>query len=174
MNFISGFILENSGFKEFESFDFLVQFLKSPSRLFIGLYEKNFPMLGFLTFLFNKLLKSMSKERYKQILKCQIPQEMWLVKWFLTLFTGYFKKAFLLRIWDFMMVEDFMGPVYVAIVIVMITKKTLFKSFESTIEKIQDKEKLCSSIKFRKFIKLKLMKRQNWTELVILIRKIKF
>jgi hypothetical protein len=153
MNFISGFVLEVSGFKEFETFDFLIQFLKSPSRLFIGLYEDSFPMLGFLTFMFDKLLQMMDKERYQQVLKCGIPKEMWLVKWLLTLYTGYFTKQFLLRIWDYLVIEDYMGPVFVALVIVLITKKQLFVSFEKTIMRIQNTEKLCSLIDFRKFIK---------------------
>lgn len=153
MNFISGFVLELSGLKEFETFDFLVQFLKSPSRLFVGLFEAGFPMLGFLVFQFNKLLEETDKRRHKQVVSCGLPLEMWLVKWLLTLFTGYFTKPFLLRIWDVLMVEDYMAPVYVGLVIVMITKRVLFTDFESTIGIIQNGDKLCEAMDLRKFVK---------------------
>jgi hypothetical protein len=159
MNFISGFILELSGFKEFETFDFIVQFLKSPSRLFVGLYENSFPMLNFFIFLFEKVLQLVDKKRYEQMLKCEIPYAMWLMKWFLTLYTGNFTKKFILRIWDFLMVEDFMGPVYVAVVIILITHKSLFLNFEDTIQKIQKKESTCALLDLRKFVK-KLQKIQ--------------
>ena len=150
---MTGFVLEVSGLKEIETFDFLVQFLKSPSRLFIGLYEKNFPMVSFLTFLFYKVLQMMDKGRYEEVLKSGIPNEMWLVKWFITLFAGYTTKPFLVRIWDFLMVEDFMGPVYVAITIVLVSKKTLFVDFDSTLEKIQKSHTLCDCFDFRDFVK---------------------
>lgn len=153
MNFISGFVLELSGFKEFETFDLIIQFLKSPSRLFVGLYESTFPMLYFLLFLFEKTLQLIDKRRYEQVLKCDIPNAMWLMKWFLTLFTGNFTKKFCLRIWDFLMTEDFLGPVYVAITIILLTKKTLFLNFGDTIKVIQSTEELCDLLDLRKFVK---------------------
>ena len=150
---MTGFLLEVSGLKEIETFDFLVQFLKSPSRLFIGIYERNFPMISFMTFLFYKVLKIFDKKRYKELIESGVPNEMWLVKWFITLFAGYTTKPFLLRIWDFLMVEDFMGPVYVALTIVLLTKDSLFVNFEETLKLIQKPGPLCDCLEFRSFIK---------------------
>ena len=162
VNFISGFILEVSGMKELETFDILVELFKSKSRLYIGLYEKGFPMLNFFYFLFYKELKRISKKRYQDILKTGIPNEMWLTKWFITLFTGYFTKPFKLRIWDYLMIEDFMAPIHVALTVVLLTKKTLFKDFDYTITNIQKAEPLCKLIDFRKFVKkLQTMKTDN-------------
>lgn len=163
MNYVVGFLLEVSGLKEIECFDFLVELLKSPSRLLIGIYENNFPMVSFYTFLFYKVLRMESKSRYQQVLQCAIPNEMWLAKWFITLFTGNLTKPFLLRVWDFLLVEDFMGPVYVALTIVLISKKTLFDSFEMTLLKIQKSEKLCECLDFNTFVK-KLQTIQITTE----------
>lgn len=153
MNYVVGFLLEVSGLKEIETFDFLVELLKSPSRLFIGIYENNFPMVTFYTFMFYKVLQMLDKSRYEQVLRCAIPNEMWLAKWFITLFAGNTTKPFLLRIWDFLLVEDFMGPVYVALTIVLISKKTLFEGFEMTLLKIQKSEKLCECLDFNSFVK---------------------
>ena len=168
MNFMVAFVLEVSGLKELETFDFLVQLLKSPSKMFIGLYEQDFPMVSFLTFLFYKALQSLDQKRYNQVLSCGVPNELWLVKWFLTLFSGYLEKHFLLRVWDFLVVEDFLGPVYVALSIVLLSGG-LFVSFEQTIISLKDSKTLCEQIDFRSFIKnLQKMKLSTSTKRTLL------
>lgn len=110
-------------------------------------------MMNFIKFLFYKELQKRNKKHYNKILKLGLPDDMWLTKWIITLFTGYFPKIFTLRIFDFLVVEDFMGPVYVLLTIVLLSKKFLFNDFELTIEYIQNGTKLMSKIDFTKFIK---------------------
>lgn len=110
-------------------------------------------MLNFLKYLFYKELEVRDKKRYNQILKMELPDELWLTKWLLTLFCGYTTKVYKTRIWDFLMVEDFMGPVYVALVIILQTKKSLFRDMGETIIRIQKAETLCGLLDFTKFVK---------------------
>ena len=110
-------------------------------------------MLYFLKYVFYKELEAIDKTRYNEILRTGLPDGLWLTKWLLTLFAGYTTKLFKTRIWDFLMVEDFMGPVYVTLAIVLQTKKTLFKDMEQTILKIQKPDVLCGLLDFNKFVK---------------------
>ena len=48
MNFIVAFILEISGFEEFETFNFLINFWKKRRNLYFGIFDENFLLIGLI------------------------------------------------------------------------------------------------------------------------------
>ena len=49
MNFIVAFILEISGFEEFETFNFLINFWKKRRNLYFGIFDENFLLIGLIS-----------------------------------------------------------------------------------------------------------------------------
>lgn len=154
MNFIVAFLLEVNGFNEFETFNFLIHFWMKRKNLFYGLYEKEFPLLKFLTFAVDKFLYKTNRKVYKIIKKIDIPHEVWTSKWFLSFFTLALEKEFVLRIFDFLITSDIFGPIYVVLAISS-QLNTLFHkgSLGDIIATLQNKSKLSAALNFQSFSK---------------------
>ena len=171
MNFVVGFILEISAMEEFESFNFIINFWKKNKNLYFGMYEENFPMIQFLNFSFHFILKKENRKVEEKIMKMDFPNELWLTKWFLSFFTFSLNSEYVLRIFDFLMINDCMGLVYIALVITDQLKKYFIKgNIGSIVEIIQNKENLSKKLNFYKFVKkLKKIDYSNDFKLKILI-----
>ena len=170
MNFLAGFVLEVNGMEEFEAFNFIISLWKKEKNLFYGMYQPGFPVLGFMQYAFERLLSILNSKLYEAIQKAGLPPETWISKWFLTFFTLSLEKEYLLRIFDFLIVNDVFGPVYVALVI---TEQLagLFDSGDllSISETIQTREKLSKALCFQEFVEgLKYMDIDNKLKLSIL------
>jgi hypothetical protein len=155
MNFIAAFVLEVSGMEEFESWNFIVNFWNKERNLYFGLYDVEFPLLYFLTFCFHKLLKEQNPKLEARIDAMGMPDEMWLIKWFIGMFTFTVKKDFLLRIFDFLMTTDLFGMTYVSLIIAQQLEPEFFKEngFVALAECFQNPEKLTAKLNFYSFVK---------------------
>ena len=170
MNFIAAFILEINGIDEFKCFDWIVSFWKKKKNMFNGIYEPGFPLLQFMLFAFDRFLYKKDKKLAKLIDDLGFPPEMWLTKWIISFFTFSVNKEFLLRIFDFIMINDVMGPVYCALAIAL-QLKPLFKTknFAKIASTLGNSDKLSAKLDFRKFVKtLKVLKHDGKKKLKIL------
>lgn len=155
MNFISAFILEVSGMEEFETWNFIVNFWNKERNLYFGLYDVEFPLLYFLSFSFHQLLKEENPKLSARIDAMGMPDEMWLIKWFIGMFTFTVKKDFILRIFDFLLTTDMFGMVYVALIIAQQLEPEFYKddAFVTLAECFQNPEKLTKKLNFYAFVK---------------------
>ncbi len=153
MNFIAAFVLEVSGLEEFESFNFIVNFWKKKKNLYFGIYAERFPMLKFLTFAFHYFLKLNQPKIEKALRKMDFLDELWIMKWFIGFFTFNLTKEYVLRIWDFLMINDCFGMVYVALAITEQLKKQILKHNMLFLTQCLKREKLSEILDFRKFVK---------------------
>ena len=172
MNFVVGFVLEVSGLEEFDTFNFIVNFWKKQRTLYIGLYEENFPLMKFLQFTFHEILRKQKPKVEESLKKMQCPDELWIGKWFLSFFTFSLDKEFILRIFDFLMITDCLGMVYIALAITFQLEKVILKKdlslFAATLANAKD---LGKNIDFYKFVKkLKVMGVSNHEKLRILVK----
>lgn len=154
MNFIIGFVLEVSGFAEEESWLFVVSLFRKKKNLFFALFEPQFPLVYFQIHVFWTLL-SQTKPRLSEILKrISASNDMWLFKWFVTLFSLCLSKEFLLRTWDYIIVGDLFSPVFIALVMVRLMKKFLQNAKTADfLEVVRTPELLCSHFKLYPFMK---------------------
>jgi hypothetical protein len=155
MNFIMAFVLEVSGMEEFESWNFIINFWNKDKNLYFGLYDVGFPLLYFLKFAFHQLLAERNPSLSQRIKKIGFPDEMWLSKWFLGMFTFAVTKDYLLRIFDYLLTTDMFGMVYIALLIADQIQADFFHqdSFPILSEYFQNPKKLCEKLNFYQFVK---------------------
>ena len=159
MNFVAGFILEVSGLEEFESWNFLVNFFKKKKSLYFGLYEPGFPLLHFLCFAFGRFLELTYKNVFDKLKKIKFPPELWVSKWFLSFFIIVLPLEFILRIFDFLILTDVFGLIYIALILVGQLENFILKSnFGELCNSLQNKEILGKLLNFTDFAnKLKII-----------------
>ena len=154
MNFIMGFLLEISGMEEFETFNFVVNFWKKRKNLYFGLFEAGLPLMQFLKFCFHKMLKHKMPKVADAIVAQGIPDELWVTKWLLSFFSFSVTKDYLIRIFDYLMVVDMFGLIYVAIIITHQLKDIFLESDIGEFAVIiGNAETLCSKLNYHKFVK---------------------
>lgn len=90
--------------------------------LAIGLYEDNFPLVGLYCEVFWQLLKKKMPRVYKLLKKSYITDDLWLFRWFLTLFLYSFPVEFAKQLWDFIVWKKEMAMVLVALGIIKCLK----------------------------------------------------
>ena len=133
MNFIVAFLLIISDFNEVETFYMMVNVFSSnnPENLGIrGFFINNFPLLNLYVYQFNGIFNEYLPNLKKHFEKLEIPNELWISKWFQTLFTICMPIDVLVRIWDCIFVKglDFIFNFSI----------TLLKSFEHELLKYDD------------------------------------
>jgi len=114
-NFLAGFVLEVSGGGELESVNFLLNLLKNERFMAIGLFDDCFPLVYFLNFLFHAKLRQADAELASAIEESGLPDEVWLHKWFMSLFTGYFPTYLCSRVFDLLLSSDIFALVSFAV-----------------------------------------------------------
>ena len=127
MNFLAGFFLMLSGFQSFETWDFLVNFIKKRKNLYFGIYDQGFPVLNFLCYSTNKILQISNKKIFLHLKSMNFPIDLWVSKWFLSFFILALPLEYLLRIFDYLLFSDVFGMVVVALVIVNSMEKEILK-----------------------------------------------
>ena len=135
MNFVAGFLLIVSGFKEEETFKIFASLMcnKIPGDCLSikgleGLYQDNFPLLRILQSLFIKSLEKTIPKLKKHIQDIELPEELWLSKWFSTLFVYSLPLAHCIRIWDYMFAYGIISLLKVGIAILQYKEKELMKA----------------------------------------------
>ena len=154
MNFIMSFLLEVSGLEEFETFNFLVNFFKKRKNLYFGIYENGLPLLRFLVFCFHRLLAKKKPRVSEAIKQMKLPDELWVTKWLISFFCFSVTKDFMIRIFDFLMVVDMFGLVYVSVLLTaQIGSVFLTQDIGVVAELLGNPQSMCSKLDYQKFVK---------------------
>ena len=114
MNYITGFLLLISDFDERNAFFVLISifsqsFLKRKRNNFSlrGLFIEEFPLLYFYIFIFDDLLLKYIPELRKHLIDNEIPNDVWIIKWFQTAFTMILPINWSKKLWDNIFSSDF-------------------------------------------------------------------
>ena len=135
MNFISGFILSLSGGNEIEAFYVFNKLIKNYQTHFLGFYEQNFELVHLFTHLFMEKFKKLLPKLHRIITDPQegLKDYMWINKWFMTLFLYVFPISVVVRIWDFIIIENsslFLIKIALAFLKIYEKKLILMENFE--------------------------------------------
>eukprot|EP00826_Nyctotherus_ovalis_P017722 TRINITY_DN15236_c0_g1_i1.p1 TRINITY_DN15236_c0_g1~~TRINITY_DN15236_c0_g1_i1.p1 ORF type:complete len:393 (+),score=88.32 TRINITY_DN15236_c0_g1_i1:550-1728(+) len=132
MNFIVGFLLIVSGFREEEVFWVLVLLMKHkiPGDLLQvegleGLYNEGFPLAEVLQTLCMQTLERVLPSVRRHLQSVEIPETLWLHKWHSTLFLHSFPLSHCLRIWDYIMGNGTSGIIKVTVAVLKQLKEKL-------------------------------------------------
>ena len=128
LNFITSFILKITFFNELDCF-YLLTYILEKIR---GYYIQNFPLLKVNIYIFNHFFIKLYPKLYVHFKNLEIPNEIWVGKWFQTLFTINLPYNELCRIWDcfFIFGLDFIIPISLSLIYYM--EKDLLKFKDST------------------------------------------
>jgi len=108
MNFIVGFLLIMSDFNEIETFYLMLSLFSKTFKdnlCIRGFFLEGFPLLNFYVSLFLTLFSKNLPELKKHFEKLEIPDEIWIAKWFRTLFTLSLPFNICMRIWDCLIIS---------------------------------------------------------------------
>ncbi len=114
MNYISGFLLLITDFDEKSAFFLLISifsetFIKRNKYNFSlrGLFIEEFPLLYFYIFIFDDLLNKHLPKLKKHLIEYDIPNDVWIIKWFQTAFTILLPINWTKKLWDNIFCSDF-------------------------------------------------------------------
>ena len=108
MNFIAGFLLIMSDFNEIDSFYMLLSiFTKKYSNKFgiRGFYINEFPMLRFYVYQFDHIFMKFLPDLKKHFDMLEVPNELWVGKWFQALYTNCLTYEMVTRLWDCLIIN---------------------------------------------------------------------
>lgn len=103
MNFIAGFLLIASDFNEVEVFYLLVALFSDTYKDNLGIrgfFSDSFPLLKAYLYIFNHFFAEKMPELKRHFESLDIPDEVWVGKWFQTLFTVSMPLNVVMRLWD--------------------------------------------------------------------------
>lgn len=103
MNFIVGFLLVLSDFNEVEAFYMMIALFSETfgDNLGIrGFFSEGFPLLKAYLYIFDHFFAKKMPELRTHFEKLEIPEEIWIAKWFQTLYTICLPPEVLVRLWD--------------------------------------------------------------------------
>jgi Rab-GTPase-TBC domain len=103
MNFIAGFLLIVSGGSEIEVF-YVLEALCEGFKL-KGFYTEGMPYLKKCTWVAKRLLKNFKSKLYKHFIDQELPDDLWLLKWLMTIFTMILPGSILVRVWDLFIIK---------------------------------------------------------------------
>jgi hypothetical protein len=137
MNFIAGFLLIISGFREEESFwAFLLIMTRKRKNDMLkvegieGFYSEEFPLFKSMKTIFIQLLEKIAPSIKEHIESIELTEELWLNKWFSMLFLHNLPMSHCIRIWDTFIINGTSGLLKVAIAILKhISQKLLYLDF---------------------------------------------
>ena len=115
MNFLAAFLLLVNGGNEVEAFWMFVTIARDHRFLLMGMFERDFPLLEFYTYIFYEILEEELPVLYQHLKQNQIPDLLWLFKWFLTIFLYSFPGKQVVQIWDFVMTHGLFSMIQIAV-----------------------------------------------------------
>ena len=110
MNFIAGFLLIVSDFNEVDSFYVMISLLSKTYANHMGIrgfFVDGFPLLRLCMFQFDHILEDNLPKLAALVKELEVPHEVWIGKWFQTLFTICLPIDMTVRVWDCFFVEGF-------------------------------------------------------------------
>ena len=137
MNLLVGFLLILSDFNERDTFYILIsnfsQTFKSRKKYeynFRGLFSEEFPLLHFLNYIFDSLLNLYAHDLKNHLDKMEMPLDLWMGKWFQTVFTIILPINWCQRLWDNIFAENIFFMVKFGISFTLMIKDDLMKMGE--------------------------------------------
>ena len=124
MNLLVGFFLIMSDFNERDTFFLLISNFSNTFKLrqkydysFRGLFSEEFPLLSFLNYIFESLLEEYAKDLKNHLENMGISVDLWMSKWFQTVFTIILPISWCKRLWDNIFAENkfFYGKIWPSI-----------------------------------------------------------
>jgi hypothetical protein len=125
MNFIVAFLLMINGGNENEAFWFFVGLARSHDFLLMGFFERNFPLLNLYHHIFYETFKQELPAMHQHFASQQIPDQLWITKWLLTLFLYSLPPIVVVRIWDFIFNENLFALVKVSVGLLKMIEKDI-------------------------------------------------
>lgn len=126
-NFLAAFALEISGARELQTTNFLISLLRNERFMLAGMFDDRFPLVYFLEFLFHEKLREINETLEKAFTNTGMPDEVWLHKWLMCLFSGYFPSYFSSRIFDLVLASDIFSLVSFVLAMICSVKKKLLQ-----------------------------------------------
>ena len=137
MNLIVGFLLIISGGNELDTFYLLISNFSStfiePNKnhvSFRGLYTEEFPLLNFLKYIFDDLLRINIPDVKEHLDNLGITTDFWMSQWLQTLFTIVLPISWLKRLWDCIYSENIFFVVKFGIVFTKMIKMDILDKTE--------------------------------------------
>ena len=137
MNLLVGFLLILSDFNERDTFYILIsnfsQTFKSRKKYeynFRGLFSEEFPLLHFLNYIFDSLLNLYAHDLKNHLDKMEMPLDLWMGKWFQTVFTIILPINWCQRLWDNIFAENIFFMVKFGISFTLMIKDDLMRMGE--------------------------------------------
>ena len=137
MNLLAGFLLILSDFNERDTFYVLISTFSDTFKLrkkyeynFRGLFYEEFPLLYFLNFIFDSLLDQYIPDLKNHLENLGISIDLWMGKWFQTVFTIALPINWCKRLWDNIFADNIFFMVKFGIAFAMLIKNDLMKMDE--------------------------------------------
>lgn len=134
MNYIVGFLLMISGSEESEVFSFFIHLCEEFSLF--ECFSEEMQGLHKKMWMFDKLLKKFSPELSNHFVAQELTEDMWIFKWFLSLYTTVFDLKSIPVVWGFILVRGPRGIFELGLGILSLLKNELLKSDLSEILQI--------------------------------------
>ncbi|OMJ76025.1 hypothetical protein SteCoe_24694 [Stentor coeruleus] len=137
MNYLAGILLitSNGNIEEASAMmDAMIQKLHGKA-----LFEPSFPKVMELVQTFSKTFKEKIPSLHNHFLTIELDNNLWLTKWFMTLFSYSFKHQVVIRLWDVILATNLNFMTNLTISILQNLKKSLeSKSLDQMLEFIQE------------------------------------
>ena len=125
VNFLVAFLLQISGGNQVEVLNAVVSIMSGSRFLLVAMYDRHFPLMRFLQFLFHKKLEKAHKKLHKTLKNSMLPDDVWLTKWYISLFTGYLSRYHSARALDYILSNDIYALVSYSLAVVISLEKHL-------------------------------------------------
>jgi len=107
-------LLINGG-NELEAFWMFITLARDQRFMLMGLFEKDLPLLDFYIYTFYELLQKEMPAVFEHLKEQQLPDQMWLLKWFMTMYLYSLPSKYVVKIWDFILQDGLLGIVKIAL-----------------------------------------------------------
>ena len=128
MNFIVGFLLKITNFNEIETFYIFRNILPEIK----GYFEDDFPLLKKNLSIFDEYFKKLYPKLYNHFKKNDVYNELWVAKWFQTIFTLSLPFEELSYLWDILIIKGFDYMIYISLSLVKSIEKELLELKDSS------------------------------------------
>mmetsp|Transcript_34311 Transcript_34311/g.60048 ORF Transcript_34311/g.60048 Transcript_34311/m.60048 type:complete len:375 (+) Transcript_34311:329-1453(+) len=124
MNYVAGLLLMVSGGDECETYEMFCSILE---KNLCQMYTEGMPYLSKVNYAFDLLFAQALPDLHAHLHQQGVPQELWITKWFLTLFALNLPMAVTVRLWDHLLVRGELALHLIAIGILEHLRPTLMQ-----------------------------------------------
>jgi hypothetical protein len=128
INFIVGFLLKLTNYDEIRTFYIFKNIIPEIK----GYFEDDFPLLKKNINFFDYYFQELYPKLYKHFKKYDVYNELWVGRWFQTLFTLSIPFEELCNIWDVLIIKGFDFIIYISLAIIGFLQKELLELKDSS------------------------------------------